>query len=66
MATHLVFLPWKSHGQRSLGGYVHVVTESRKRLGEHRHTTHSAMPPSPPFIPRTFSSSQTETSVPIK
>ena len=24
-----VFLPWKSHGQRSLAGYSHAVTKSQ-------------------------------------
>ena len=61
-----VFLPWKSHGQRSLGGYVHVVTKSQTWPSEHIHRTHVAVQPSPPSISRTFSSSQTETSVPIK
>ena len=35
MATTLVFLPGKSHGQRSLAGYiVHGVTKSRTRLSD--------------------------------
>ena len=33
MATHSVFLPGESHGQRSLEGYsVHGVAKSRTRL----------------------------------
>ena len=35
MATTLVFLPGKSHGQRSLAGYiVHGVAKSRTRLSD--------------------------------
>ena len=35
MATTLVFLPGKSHGQRSLAGYiVHGITKSRTRLSD--------------------------------
>ena len=38
MAPTLVFLPRKSHGQRSLVGYtVHGVTKSWTGLSEHAH-----------------------------
>ena len=29
MATHSSFLPGESHGQRSLAGYIHGVTNSQ-------------------------------------
>ena len=40
MATHSVFLPGESHGQRSLVGYiVHGVAKSRlKRLNVHTYS----------------------------
>ena len=39
MATNSVFLPGKSHGQRSLVGYtVHGVAKSRTRLSDRART----------------------------
>ena len=32
MATHSSFLPGESHGQRSLAGYIHGVTNSQTQL----------------------------------
>ena len=34
MATHSIFLPRESHGQRSLMGYRHGVTKSQTRLSD--------------------------------
>ena len=32
MATHSSILAWKSHGQRTLAGYVHGISKSQTRL----------------------------------
>ena len=37
MATHSSILAWKSHGQRSLGGYSPWGCKSQKRLSYHHH-----------------------------